>query len=143
MVTVNSTVSASIGEDCVITTNARPDDEQEYQPTAAYEWTERAYQLLVDGQLHGRAFATGAVLSSHVWGPCPRCEHPLDDRQVHTAVVSGVGRWPGGPDQTGEVPSALEVDVACGCGYPHPRAPQGVAGCGVSFRVELVLAERS
>lgn len=111
-----------------------------YEPTAAYEWTERAYQLLVEGRLQGRAFDTGEVLSSHVWGPCPRCEHPLDDRQVHTAVVSGVGR---GPGRTGEIPGTLAVDVACGCAFPHPRAPEGVPGCGVSFRVELVLAPRS
>lgn len=120
-----------------MTTDVRPPGEANYEESAAYRWTERAYELLVTGDLHGRAFTSDGVLSSHVWGECPRCGHPLDDRQVHTAVVSGVGRWPGRVTRRGTPPPPLDVDVACGCKHAHPLAPPDTTGCGVSFRVEL------
>lgn len=111
-----------------------------YEQSAEFNWTVRAFELLCAGHLHGKAFATDGVVSSHVWGACPRCAHALDDRQVHTAVITGVGRsvnvyLEGQPD-------ALLVDVACGCGRAHPDAPGEITGCGVSFRVELVLPQK-
>jgi hypothetical protein len=114
----------------------RTADDGDYAESTAYRWTERAYELLLSGDLRARAFDSDGVLSSHVWGSCPRCGHALDDRQVHTAVFPGTTRHPGAA--TGS-PPVLEVDVCCACRYPHPLAPPEVAGCGISFRVELLL----
>ncbi|RLK58770.1 hypothetical protein [Actinokineospora cianjurensis] len=111
------------------------DGEVDFEDTADFEWTVRAFEALEGGRLHGKVFTADGVVSTHVWGRCPRCAHPLDDRQVHTAVITGPSREADAQDE----PPALAVDIACQCGHPHPQAPDGVAGCGVSFRVELVL----
>ncbi|MBB5874128.1 hypothetical protein F4553_007562 [Allocatelliglobosispora scoriae] len=121
-------------------TDIRPRDDEQYDESAAYRWTERAYELLSSGDLQGRAFAADGVLSSHVWGPCPRCGHQLDDRQVHTALVDEL-RWPGRRPATKGTPPPIQlpVDIACGCTHTHPHAPGDTTGCGVSFRVELTV----
>ncbi len=123
----------------------RHEPASEYLEVADFHWSERAYELLVSGELKGRAFAQGGAVSSHVWGPCPRCGHALDERRVHTAVITGIDRIhdpttsPGGPSPR---PSpTLKVDVGCGCGHTHPNAPGNTTGCGVSFRVELTLPQ--
>lgn len=121
---------------------APAEDSLRYAQTAAYEWTERAYRLLLDGQLQARSFATDGVVSSHVWGACPRCGHQLDHRQVHTAIAAGPGRQTGG-QIIPPTPPTLEVDVPCGCRHAHPHAPDGTLGCGVSFRVEIVRGRMS
>ena len=113
-----------------------------YASTAAYEWTERAYRMLLEGQIKARSYDSDRVLSSHVWGACPRCGHQLDHRQVHTAVAAGPGRQTGG-QIIPPTPPTLLVDVPCGCQHTHPDAPDGTLGCGVSFRVEIVLGSAS
>jgi hypothetical protein len=130
-----------------MTKSIQPPDDHVYEESAAYHWTERAHELLNAGDLHARIFAADGVVSSHVWGRCPRCGHQLDTRQVHTAIVGGIGR--GGRRRprrwwyrTGPLRTML-VDVACGCQWTHRHAPSGSTGCGVSFRVELRLPEKS
>ena len=92
-------------------TGADPvEDPPQYAQTAAYEWTERAYRLLLSGQLQARSFATDGVVSSHVWGACPRCGHQLDHRQVHTAIAAGPGRQTGG-QIIPPTPPTLEVST--------------------------------
>ncbi|WP_326555142.1 hypothetical protein [Micromonospora sp. NBC_01813] len=118
------------------------EDQPQYAQTAAYEWTERAYRLLLGGQLQARPFDADGVLSSHVWGDCPRCGHQLDHRQVHTAVAAGPGRQTGGRIIPPTLPT-LEIDVPCGCRHTHSGAPDGTLGCGVSFRVEIVVGPTS
>lgn len=116
--------------------------DEPYQELMGYEWTEKAYQMMGDGDLHGEAISREKIVRSRVWGPCPRCAHELDDQQTHTAVLSIMGTetrgWPS-RRRSEEQESLLEVDVSCGCGDQHSGAPEGTTGCGVSFRVALPL----
>jgi hypothetical protein len=108
-------------------------------------WTEIAYDMLVkdDPDLRGEIVSHEDVIRSRVWGPCPYCGHDLDDRQTHTAVANLMGTERRGiaPDETERdvEPRFFAVDISCSCMVPHPGAPAGTAGCGVSFRVELPL----
>lgn len=125
--------------------DAAPADEP-YQELVDYSWTEKAYDMLERGELHGEVISREGIVRSRVWGPCPRCGHELDDRQTHTAVTSIMGAVRLGRDGAGrgqacdgETGSPFDVDVSCGCGDAHSGAPAGKTGCGVSFRAELPL----
>lgn len=128
-----------------MTVSATPPDEP-YHESTDYAWTEKAFYMLESSKLQGEVVVSrDGVVRSRVWGPCPRCGHILEDRQTHTAVTNLMGgEWRGrggtGPGQRGDGgtgPVFFPVDVSCGCGDSHSGAPAGVAGCGVSFRVEL------
>jgi hypothetical protein len=128
----------------IMTAGATPPD-QPYQESTDYSWTKAAFAMLESGHLRAEAASRDGVVSSRVRGPCPRCRHALDDRQVHTALtglLGGPSRRPADPGQPGDSEAGLvffPVDVSCGCAGSHPGAPAGTAGCGVSFRVELPL----
>ncbi len=109
---------------------------ERYERTTAFVWTQRAFDLLEAGTLRAEIRQPRpGVRTSHVWGPCPRCGHDIDDWQPLSAVT-GVVRRTG--SEIGSAPAAAEViDIGCGCGTTHADAPGGVTGCGVSFRVEL------
>ena len=121
--------------------------EEPYRELVDYSWTEKAFEMLERGSLHGQVVSRDKVISSRVWGPCPRCGHVLDDSQTLTAVTNLMYReWRTTGDTSGEQPGGEDtgqqffpVDVSCGCGDSHPGAPPGTTGCGVSFRVELPL----
>jgi hypothetical protein len=104
---------------------------------SGFAWTEKAYERLLDQTLQAHVEHGFNVVSTRITGPCPRCDGPLDDRQVHTAiaVLGGNDRGPGAApaDDAGRLP----VDVTCDCRITHPSAPAGTTGCGVSFRIEL------
>jgi hypothetical protein len=121
--------------------------EEPYRELADYSWTEKAFGMLERGDLHGQIISRDKVISSRVWGPCPRCGHVLDDRQTHTAITNLMyrewritGETSGGqPDSGGASEQYVPIDVSCGCADSHRGAPPGTTGCGVSFRVELPL----
>jgi hypothetical protein len=69
---------------------AVPPDEP-FQESTDYSWTEKAFDMLERGDLHGEVISRDGVVRSRVRGPCPRCLHGLDDRQTHTAVTSLMG----------------------------------------------------
>jgi hypothetical protein len=126
-----------------IAADTRSQDEP-YQESVDYVWTEKAFEMLERGDLHGEVVSRNDVVLSRVWGPCPRCGHALDDRQTHTAVTNLMGRErrrAGGtetePPGQAISPVFHRVDVSCGCGDRHSGAPAGQTGCGVSFRVEV------
>jgi hypothetical protein len=109
-----------------------------YLQTSAFEWTERAFELQEEGRLHVKVNVLADVLSTSVWGECPRCSHPLGDRQVHTALVNETPDSRGGEQPTpADVPAVVVVDVTCGCDTRHDEAADDVVGCGASFRLEL------
>ncbi len=110
---------------------------EQYSPSAAFKWTEQAWQMLQNGTLHARLYDTDDVLSAHIWGPCPRCAHDIDERPTLTAVLTDTTRsiWGEGGGQV--VDSPVPVDLRCNCREEHPGVPKGTSGCGVSFRVEL------
>ncbi|MEU2062671.1 hypothetical protein [Streptomyces sp. NPDC013455] len=122
-------------------TVAEPDHDTA-EPWAAisdFIWTDRAYDLLERKLLHAAAQVADGILTTKVWGPCPRCSGRLHDVQVPTAIGDVAGSR-GGTEETTAMPEprVVVVDVTCGCGVAHPDAPEGTMGCGVSFRVELV-----
>jgi len=143
---MNETAEPGIGAGIMTADAASPDEP--YQESTDYSWTEKAFEMLECNDLQGEVVVSrDGIVSSRVWGPCPRCRHALDDRRTHTAVTNLMGgewRGPGGagPGQPGSEDAGLAffpVDVSCGCGDGHAGAPAGTTGCGVSFRVELRL----
>lgn len=127
-----------------MTSSAAP-PEVPFRESADYSWTEKAFNMLKQGDLQGEMTIRDGIITSCVWGSCPRCNHALDDRQTHTAVTNLMGgtrrgsSGSGTPDGIGIGSVFFAVDVSCGCGNSHPDAPTGTSGCGVSFRVELPL----
>ncbi|WFB05820.1 hypothetical protein LRS74_01380 [Streptomyces sp. LX-29] len=110
-----------------------------WEPTSEFTWTDRAYDLLEQNLLHAQVDVVDGVLTTKVWGRCPRCAGQLHDVQVPTAVGDFAGtRGGGGWGSAVPEPPVVIVDVTCGCGVPHLDAPEGTTGCGVTFRVELV-----
>jgi hypothetical protein len=125
-----------------------PSDEPKddtYRVSSEFLWTKMAYEKLLKGRdLHGEVISRDGVMASHVWGQCPRCRHPLDDRQPLTVLTSLMGvRGTDSPQsaEDADVPFA-QVDVSCGCGVTHRGAPADTTGCGTSFRVELPIQNR-
>jgi hypothetical protein len=110
-----------------------------WEATSDFQWTHRAYDLLEQNLLHADVSVVEGVLTTRVWGTCPRCEGLLDDRQVPMAV-GDFSPVRGRADREAAAlhPTLVVMDVTCGCGYAHAGAPEGTTGCGVSFRVELV-----
>jgi hypothetical protein len=88
-------------------------DEPEYENTAGYEWTKKAYD----------------------------CGHDIDTRETLSAAVTGYRgqklAFRMRPARAATVPiKEVAVDVGCGCGRTHRGAPNDkITGCGVSFRV--------
>ncbi|MCI3271489.1 hypothetical protein [Streptomyces cylindrosporus] len=110
-----------------------------WESTPDFKWTDRAYDLLEQDLLHAEVKVNDGVLSTRVWGNCPRCAGRLDDGQVLTAVgLFSPIRGRIGAEAAALNAPVVVVDVTCGCGLAHTGAPAGVTGCGVSFRVELV-----
>ncbi len=108
-----------------------------YEKTTAFEWTERAFELLQTGQLRAEIHKPRAgVEASHVWGRCPRCEHQVDDWQPLSTVTGMIGSR-SAESAAPDAANVESVDVSCGCGTVHPTAPDGITGCGVSFRIEF------
>jgi hypothetical protein len=117
--------------------DAETASDKRYEKITAFEWTERAFELLGTGKLGAEIQQRRpGVRWSHVWGQCPRCGHRIDDWQPLSAVTGLVGgRRPDfAADDTADVET---VDIGCGCGTTHPGAPADTTGCGVSFRIEL------
>jgi hypothetical protein len=112
-----------------------------YQQTAAFEWTQRAFELLSTNTLTVTTRRAEGIDSVVVAGPCPRCTHQLVDRQVGVAVAGVAGGAPRGALPGAAPPEAIVVDVTCGCGVHHDGAPETATGCGVSFRIELVATD--
>lgn len=107
----------------------------DYLRTTDYRWTERAFALLQTGELTIAPYEGGDVSCYVVSGRCPRCDHHLVDRQVTTALTGLSGPSRGG---AGEQSAVVTLEVTCSCGNEHGNAPEGAAGCGVSFRIEAV-----
>lgn len=121
----------------VVSGHSETASDEHFERTTAFEWTERAFELLGTGTLRAEIQEhRPGVRWAHVWGRCPRCGHHLDDWQPLSAVTGVLGDRRSGSD-AGEILDVEPVDVGCGCGTAHPGAPDGVTGCGVSFRIEL------
>lgn len=114
-----------------------------YLETTAFEWTKRAFDLLNRDELTAVPRQADGVTTVVVAGPCPRCAHPLVDRQVGVVVTGVAGGTRRGTLAGDAPPEAIVIDVTCGCGTVHDGAPEMVSGCGVSFRIELVTTDEA
>lgn len=112
-------------------------DDTRWERVAGFEWTEKAFEYLERGSLKAEVRLRDGVVSTRVWGNCPRCGGLLDDRQVHTAVTNVLGGSRGMNTSSKSEPTVVPVDITCGCGRAHDGSPDEQTGCGVSFRVEL------
>ncbi|MDO0910682.1 hypothetical protein QQM39_07415 [Streptomyces sp. DT2A-34] len=112
---------------------------ERWEPTSEFGWTSKAYDLLEQDLLRAEVALVDGVVTTRVWGCCPRCAGRIDDRQVPTVVGDFTSpRGMADADAAEVLPPVVVVDVTCGCGAAHVDSPEGTTGCGVSFRVELV-----
>lgn len=107
--------------------------EVDYENTASEVWAQQALELYKQRRLQVRAFSTEGVVSTQIWGPCPRCGHELDIQMTLSApLVTWRGGWPSaGRRNAPGVPD--NIKVGCGCEVAHTGAPGEITGCGVSF----------
>ena len=106
----------------------------------AYEWTEVAYDYLLDGKLTVGIRTLGGISTATVTGTCPYCKDDVKFSQVLDAVtgesLGTLSRRAADPGPAGDRYVALTV--ACSCTGQHPGRPAGVSyGCGVNFQVEV------
>ena len=119
----------------------------------AYDWTDKAFDLMTVGKL---TVAFGGMDNNLVFatGECPRCTHDVAYTHVETIVVPqgpvgtlgtkslpGPGSREGRDDQTDELgdgPCYVTVPVLCQCAEDHPRGPKDARGCGIAFNTELL-----
>jgi len=105
------------------------------RPTA-YAWTDKAFDMLLEGRLDGQVHRRSGLEAATVVGLCPRCEHRF--RFESATVAIGTGRrtlGTGGPDPDPD--EFVPVDVRCSCAGEHPGRRDGETGCGVAFRIEV------
>jgi hypothetical protein len=103
----------------------------------SYEWTERAYDLLVAGKLSAAVVTHSGIQTAEVTGECPHCSHDVNFRQVLDAASRETMGTLGARETTAEVDYA-PLTVACSCTESHTGRPPTVNhGCGVNFRVDV------
>lgn len=106
----------------------------------AYEWTEVAYEYLLDGKLAASIRTVGGISTATVTGTCPYCKDDVNFSEVLDAVtgesMGTLSRRTAQPipADDGYVP----LTVSCSCLGQHPGRPVGVShGCGINFQVEV------
>lgn len=106
-----------------------------HDPTA-YKWTDKAYDLLTDGQLRVDVIPAGDIRVIVARGPCPRCGDDVAfTMETSAAVPVPIGPLGKGGETTFD--QYETIDVACRCEGVHPGRPAGATGCGIAFRVEI------
>jgi hypothetical protein len=113
-----------------------------YQADApnAYEWTEVAYDYLLDGKLTAGIRTLGGISTATVTGTCPYCKDDVKFSEVLDAVtgesLGTLSRRAAQPVQADG--GYVALTVSCSCTGQHPGRPAGVSyGCGVNFQVEV------
>jgi hypothetical protein len=113
-----------------------------YQADApnAYEWTEVAYDYLLDGKLTATIRALGGISTATVTGTCPYCKDDVKFSEVLDAVagesLGTLSRRSAQPVRADD--GYVALTVSCSCTGAHPGRPAGVSyGCGVNFQVEV------
>lgn len=113
-----------------------------YEPDApnAYEWTEIAYDYLLDGKLTASIRSTGGISTATVTGTCPHCGDDVNFSKVLDAVIGeSMGTLGGRESQPAQADDDyVPLTVSCSCSAQHPGRPADVShGCGINFRVEV------
>jgi tetratricopeptide (TPR) repeat protein len=112
-----------------------------YENTADPVWGRRVLELYQRRELQVQVFASEGVVSTLVWGACPRCGHALDVQQTLSVPIAdlrgglrgALAGW--APRDRAWIPKTVEV--TCGCLHSHPDAPKDVLGCGLSFLLPI------
>lgn len=106
----------------------------------AYQWTEVAYDYLLDGKLTAAITSAGGISTATVTGTCPRCADNVNFSEVLDAVTGEsmrtLGRRDAQParDDDGYVP----LTVSCSCTEQHAGRPADIRyGCGINFRIDV------
>jgi hypothetical protein len=102
-----------------------------------YRWTQRAFDLLIAGEIQASVTVHDDIETVLVTGPCPRCGDHFSFDQVRTAVTVGVGSL-GEPEAPGGRDPYREVTVPCGCQGTHEGRPdEKKEGCGVAYKLRI------
>jgi hypothetical protein len=104
----------------------------------AYKWTERAYDLLIAGDLTAEVRVAAGVQTAYVTGECPHCRHDVRFDQVLDAVAGEVYSTLGESISAPESPY-IPLVASCRCSEPHEGRPEKTErGCGINFRIEIL-----
>jgi hypothetical protein len=106
----------------------------------AYNWTEVAYDYLLDGRLTASISSAGGISTATVTGTCPHCTDDVNFSEVLDAVtgesVGTLGWRKVPPAQADE--DYVPLTVSCACTGQHAGRPADVHyGCGINFRVDV------
>ncbi|MFE5285461.1 hypothetical protein ACFRAQ_10910 [Nocardia sp. NPDC056611] len=114
----------------------------ELQRPTAYEWTEKAYDLMIANALVVSLCTRERVELATATGLCPRCAHDVGFVMERNAPIPGhVGGL--GQESAAIDEEYVPVDVVCRCAGTHPGRPADVAtGCGIVFRAEVIRTEQ-
>lgn len=97
-------------------------------------WSNKAYELITNGEMKVSTVAHQGVRRLLVEGPCPRCPHTVGVDELWDAVVGEAMAPLGTDDDEVYVP----IVVSCACGGDHPGRGDAVAsGCGANFMLEV------
>jgi hypothetical protein len=118
--------------------HAEPNVSYETSAPNAYQWTDKAYDLLQAGRLTASVHTKAGIQTATVEGDCPHCHHDVNYRQVFDAVagepLSTLGERTTGID-VGYVP----LTVSCQCTEFHKGRPDKIDhGCGINFRIDVL-----
>jgi hypothetical protein len=104
-------------------------------------WTNLAYGLLTSGDLVVTVSGVGADSTVHATGACPRCNHDVAYTRVETIDLPAGHRGLGADDAVDAraAESWVPVDILCWCAHEHAGRPSSVLGCGIAFRVEVLV----
>ncbi|GEM_PF-2791187 len=101
-----------------------------------YQWTDKAFDLLIAGSLEAHVYRRGLITVAVVAGKCPRCPHTFTYTTSDFAVGSG-GQVLGGTRSVDASDDYVPIDAACVGNHPG-RPENQEQGCGVAFRVEAL-----
>ena len=110
----------------------------------AYEWTDKAFELMTEGKLTVSLDTDGTV-TAH--GACPRCAHDPNYTHLETIVLpqGPVGTLSKGGQPVSKADPGVNasgqyvtVPIQCACRETHEGRPAGEAGCGITFNTELL-----
>jgi hypothetical protein len=102
----------------------------------AFEWTDKAFDMLLDGRLDGQVHRRDGLEAATVAGACPRCGHQLLFETSPVAVGTG-RRTLGQPGAELDPDEFVPIDVRCTCRADHPGRRESETGCGIAFRIEV------
>ncbi|GGN99361.1 hypothetical protein [Nocardia rhizosphaerihabitans] len=109
----------------------------ELKNPTAYQWTEKAYDLLLTDALTVALTVRHRIEIATASGDCPRCGHDVQFSMERDAPIPGtIGGL--GTEDSSMTEDYVAVDVECRCKGGHPGRPDGISkGCGIVFRTEV------